>query len=77
MSFTLHSSIKITNFIWEFFNNFFSRARHFKFENTILTYGLGVMAWTYTNNLRVVFGPCTQYCPCEASEQKIGQKLKI
>ena len=21
-------------------------------------------------------GPCVQYCPCEASEQKLGQKPK-
>ena len=26
--------------------------------------------------LRVILGPCVQYCPCEASEQKIGQKPK-
>ena len=26
--------------------------------------------------LEVVLGPCAQHCPCEASEQKIGQKLK-
>ena len=24
----------------------------------------------------VVLGPCVQCCPCEASEQKWGQKLK-
>ena len=28
--------------------------RPFNFENSILTYGLGVMAWTRTNNFRVV-----------------------
>ena len=32
------------------------------------------MAWTCTYNLRVVLDPCAQYCPCEASEQKMGQK---
>ena len=26
--------------------------------------------------LRVVLGPYVQYCPCEASEQKLGQKPK-
>ena len=26
--------------------------------------------------LRVVFGPYVQKCPCEASEQKLGQKPK-
>ena len=29
--------------------------RPLNFENTILTYGLGVMAWTYTNNFRVLW----------------------
>ena len=24
----------------------------------------------------MVLGPCAQYCPCEASEQKLGQKPK-
>ena len=48
--------------------------RPFNFGNTILTYGLGVMAWTCTNNFRVVLGLCAQYCPSEASEQKMGQK---
>ena len=50
--------------------------RPFNFENTILTYGLGVMAWTCTNNFRVVLGPCAQYCLSEASEQKMGRKQK-
>ena len=26
--------------------------------------------------LKVVLGPYVQYCPCEASEQKLGQKPK-
>ena len=30
------------------------------FENTILSYGLEVMAWTCTHNLRMVSGPCAQ-----------------
>ena len=25
---------------------------------------------------RLVLGPCAQFCPCEASEQKLGQKPK-
>ena len=50
--------------------------RPFNFENTISTYGWGVVAWTCTNNLRVVLGPCVQYCPSEASEQRMGQKPK-
>ena len=37
---------------------------------------VGVMAWTCTNNFRVVLGPCAQYCPSEASEQRMGQKPK-
>ena len=27
-------------------------------------------------DLREVLGPCVQYCTCEASEQKLGQKPK-
>ena len=48
--------------------------RPLNFENTILTYGLGVMAWACTNNLRVVLSPWAKKCPSEASEQKTGQK---
>ena len=33
-------------------------------------------ARTRPHILRVVLGPCVQYCPCEASEQKMGQKPK-
>ena len=29
-----------------------------------------------SQHLRVVLGPYVQYCPCEASEQKLGQKPK-
>ena len=50
--------------------------RPFNFENTISTYGLGVVALTCTNNFMVVLGPCAQYCPSEASEQRMGQKPK-
>ena len=50
--------------------------RPFTFENTILSYGLGAIAWTCTNNLRVVLGTCAQCCSCEASEQKVGQNPK-
>ena len=45
------------------------RGRGFRpivFENLILRYDM----------LRVVLGLCVQCCPCEASEQKWGQKLK-
>ena len=48
----------------------------FQIWKHILTYVLRVMAWTCTNNLRVVLSPCAQYWPCEASEQKMGHKLK-
>ena len=48
--------------------------RHFNFENTILTYGLRVMTWACTINLSVVLGLCAQYCPSEASDQKMSQK---
>ena len=51
--------------------------RTFNFENTISTYGLGLMAWTCTNNFRVVLGPCAQYCPSEASEQKWVKNRKL
>ena len=50
--------------------------RPFNFENTIMNYGLGVMAWACTNNLRVVLGPCTQYCSREASKHKMIRKPK-
>ena len=30
----------------------------------------------FTQNFRVVFGPCAQFYPCEASEQKWCQKPK-
>ena len=43
---------------------------------SILTYGLGVMAWACTHNMRVVLVQCAQYCPCEASEQKMDRKPK-
>ena len=33
-------------------------------------------ARTSPDILRVVVGPYVQYCPCEASEQKVGQKPK-
>ena len=32
------------------------------------------MARTRPDTLKVVLGPYVQYCPCEASEQKPGQK---
>ena len=47
------------------------------FKNTILRYELAMMARTCTNNLRVVFSPYVQHCPCEASEQKWSQKTNI
>ena len=31
-------------------------------------------ARTHPDILKVVLGPYMQYCPCEASEQKLGQK---
>ena len=36
-----------------------------------------MMARTCSNNLRVVLSPYVQQCPCEASEQKWGQKTNI
>ena len=46
-------------------------------KNTILRYELAMMARTCTNNLRVVISPYVHHCPCEASEQKLGQKTNI
>ena len=57
---------------------FFKRgSRPFTFENTILRYGLGVMATTCTHNLRVVMGSYAQCCPYKASKQQIGQKPTV
>ena len=55
------------------------RGRGFRaiiFENLILRYELKGKARTRSDILRVVLGLCVQCCPCEASEQKWGQKLK-
>ena len=35
---------------------------------------LEVKARTCLDILRVVLGPSAKYCPCEASEQNLGQK---
>ena len=45
-------------------------------EKMILSYELVGKARTPPNILRVVLGPYVQYCPSEASEQKLGQKPK-
>ena len=37
--------------------------------------GLSIMRKHLTHNLSAVLGSCVQCCPCEASEQKMGQKL--
>ena len=34
------------------------------------------MAWTSTNNLRVILSPKTQCCQCEALDKKMYQNLK-
>ena len=44
-------------------------------KNFVLIFDLG-MVWTRPDILRVVLGPYVQYWPCEASEQKLGQKPK-
>ena len=53
-------------------------SRPFKFENTILTYGLGLMAWTCTNNFRVLLGSCAlaDHVHVRPRSKKMGQKLK-
>ena len=51
--------------------------RPLNLENSILRYGLRGKARTRPDILGVVLGPCAQYCPCEASEQKMGPKTKV
>ena len=71
----------IRHISWDFFNmlwHWFRRGwyRPFTFENIILSYGLRWWPGNVPTTLYVVLGPCAQCCPCEASEQKMGQKLK-
>ena len=42
-------------------------------ETFIMRYGLKGKARTRPDFFRVVLGPCAQFYPCEASEQKWGQ----
>ena len=56
------------------FYHYLGGFRFFTLENMILSYGLGVKAWSCTHNLSVVLGPCAQCFSCEASEQKMVQK---
>ena len=44
------------------------------FEKMISSLELKGTARTRPDILKVVLGPYVQYCPCEASEQKLGQK---
>ena len=46
------------------------------FETSILRYELKGKARTRSDFFRVVLGPCAQFYPCEASEQKWGQTPK-
>ena len=43
---------------------------------SILRYELKGKARTRPDIFSLVLGPCAQCCPCEASEQKWGQKPK-
>ena len=43
----------------------------------IMRYGLKGKARTRPNFFRVLLGPCAQFSPCEASEQKMGPNTKI
>ena len=45
-------------------------------ENSILRYELKEKARIRPNFFRMVLGSCAQFCACEASEQKWGQKPK-
>ena len=46
------------------------------FRPIILENSLKGEARTRPDIFRVFLGPYVQYCPCEASEQKLGQKPK-
>ena len=46
-------------------------------ETLIMRYGLKGEARTRPDFFRVVLGPCAQFYPCEASEQKWGQHQNI
>ena len=48
--------------------------RPFTWEKMISSWELEGTARTRPNILKIVLGPYVQYCPCEASEQKLGQK---
>ena len=54
-------------------------SRPFKFENTILTYGLGVMAWTVNmyQQLECGFGSMHTILPIWGLGAKIGSKTEI
>ena len=43
---------------------------------SILRYELIGKARTCPDIFMLVFGPCAQCCPCEASEQKLGKRPK-
>ena len=45
-------------------------------ETLIMRYGLKGKARTRPDFFRLVLGPCAQFYPCEASEQKLGQTPK-
>ena len=45
-------------------------------ETLIMRYGLKGKARTRPEFFRLVFGPCAQFYPCEASEQNWGQTPK-
>ena len=46
----------------------------FHFGKNDFELGVGGEGQDTSRNLRVVLGPYMQYCPCEVSEQKLGQK---
>ena len=46
----------------------------FHFGKMISSEDLEGTARTRPEFLKVILGPYVQYCPCEASEQKLGQK---
>ena len=48
------------------------QAYHFE-QKTFLSKEFEGKARARPDILRVFLGPCVQYCPCEASEQKLGK----
>ena len=55
-------------------DNFLFQAYHF--GKNYFELGVGGEGQDTSRNIESSFGPYVQYCPCEASGQKLGQKTK-